>query len=113
MRRRIAALLLLIFAVSSLSGCSKQDSFYDTSFFAMDTVVTLRLSRRSETGGRLAESVLRTAAAEAEKIICGYEKKRPVTLRVNTVKSSAGEVLEALAAAGISAKGVSYKVLVK
>ena len=27
--------------------------------------------------------------AEVEKIVCGYEKKRPVTLRVNTVKSSA------------------------
>lgn len=74
MRRRIAALLLLIFAVSSLSGCSKQDSFYETSFFAMDTVVTLRLSRRSETGGRLAESVLRTAAAEAEKIVRSIEQ---------------------------------------
>lgn len=46
--------------------------------------------------------------AEVEKIVCGYEKKRPVTLRVNTVKSSAGEVLEALSAAGISAKGVSW-----
>lgn len=44
----------------------------------------------------------------AEEIIQGFQRRRPVTLRVNTLRTNREAVLAALAAAGIEAQPVSW-----
>lgn len=43
-----------------------------------------------------------------ERIVAGYQAQRPVTLRVNTLKTNAASVLERLAAAGIAVRHVPW-----
>lgn len=71
MRRKIALLLTAAFLVS-LAACGKS-AYYETTFFAMDTVITIRLSRTAKDGARLAETELAEAAGEAEKIVLRIE----------------------------------------
>lgn len=48
------------------------------------------------------------SASDVAAIVSGYQKKRPVTLRVNTLKADKKSVLESFEAAGIRAEGVSW-----
>lgn len=50
----------------------------------------------------------REYGAEAERILLGYETERPVTLRINTLKSDRARVSAALSAAEIECGGVPW-----
>lgn len=57
----------------------------------------------------MADHIARRYGAEtAEEIARGFAQKRPVTLRVNTLRAAKEDVLQALAGAGIAAREVSW-----
>jgi len=79
MKRFVLSLLLLFFLLYSLSGCGRT-AYSETTFFAMDTLITVRLSPVGKNGETLAEDYLRDVHTACRKIVTDLENTLSVTV---------------------------------
>ncbi len=79
MKRVTAYFLLLSFMLLSFGGCQKK-AYSETTFFAMDTLITVRLSSSAKDGTVLSEETLSFVHGECRRIVTEMERILSVTL---------------------------------
>ncbi len=80
MRKNLILLLCTALLLSLLGGCAARDSYNESSFYAMNTFVTVRLSTVAEDGTRVSKARLLQIHAECERIVAEIENAVSVTV---------------------------------
>lgn len=85
MKRLFAVLFLMMAAFSAFSGCAAQQTYSESTFYAMNTFITVRLSSVSADGRRISEERLAEIHDECERIVWEIEKEVSVTIESSDI----------------------------
>lgn len=80
MKRNLIRLAALAAILLLFGGCGRQPQYAEHSFFAMDTLITLRISRRTADGDELDDVRMNAIFAQAEQFVQAAERVLSRTL---------------------------------